>query len=542
VWTLLAFLLVGFALLAPDTYGEVRPAAFLRIPVEAVVGALLVLVLPRLARRVVVVVAGVALGLVLLLKLLFLGFSAALDRPFDLVLDWSFLGNAIDFLEASFPTAVAIAIVVGVGALACAVPLATMLSVQRLSTVIVRHPTPAARAVAVLGVGWVVASLLGAHTAPGEPLAASTTVHHLSDAGSRARASLNDREEFKKEEAQDRTPAAAGVQVLGALKGKDVVIAFVESYGRTAVQDPQIGPGVGAVLDAANARLRADGFGAASGWLTSPTAGGGSWLAHSTLLSGLRIANQERYDTLLASDRETLTGAFRTAGWRTIAMNPATHGPWPEGSFYKYQKVYERPDLNYHGPKFGWSPMPDQFVLKALQTKQLGVPHHKPVMVEAELTSSHTPWAPLPTMLSWNGLGDGSVYDAVARAGKRRKDVWSDPNQIRAEYGRSVQYSLTALFSFLENYGTRNTVLVFLGDHQPAPIITGGNASRDVPITIVAKDPAVLSRISSWGWQQGLKPGPDAPVWPMQAFRNRFLSAFSTASPLSPAGTASGVR
>ena len=62
-------------------------------------------------------------------------------------------------------------------------------------------------------------------------------------------------------------------------------------------------------------------------------------------------------------------------------------------------------------------------------------------------------------------------------------------------------------------------MVVFLGDHQPAPIVTGGGASRDVPITIVAKDPAVLSQISSWGWERGLKPGPDAPVWPMEAFR-----------------------
>jgi hypothetical protein len=296
------------------------------------------------------------------------------------------------------------------------------------------------------------------------------------------------------------------------------------------------------VLQAGNARLQADGFSAASGWLTSPTVGGGSWLAHSTLLSGLRIANQERYDTLLKSDRQTLTGAFRTAGWRTVAMNPATRGPWPEGAFYRYQKVYERADLGYHGPKFGWSPMPDQFALKALQTKQLGVPRHRPVMAEAELTSSHTPWAPLPTMVSWNGLGDGSVFDAIARAGHRRSDVWSNANRIRTEYGRSVQYSLTALFSFLETYGTRNTVLVFLGDHQPAPIITGGNASRDVPITIVAKDPAVLKRISSWGWQPGLKPGPDAPVWPMQAFRNRFLSAFSAPAPVTAAASAARAR
>ena len=45
-------------------------------------------------------------------------------------------------------------------------------------------------------------------------------------------------------------------------------------------------------------------------------------------------------------------------------------------------------------------------------------------------------------------------------------------------------------------------------------------------MTVVAKDPAVLRRIDSWRWQPGLHPSPDAPVWRMDAFRDRFLSAF----------------
>jgi hypothetical protein len=50
---------------------------------------------------------------------------------------------------------------------------------------------------------------------------------------------------------------------------------------------------------------------------------------------------------------------------------------------------------------------------------------------------------------------------------------------------------------------------------------------HDVPITIVAKDPKVLDRISGWGWQDGLHPGAQAPVWKMDAFRDRFLTAYA---------------
>ena len=53
-----------------------------------------------------------------------------------------------------------------------------------------------------------------------------------------------------------------------------------------------------------------------------------------------------------------------------------------------------------------------------------------------------------------------------------------------------------------------------------------------MPVTLLARDPAVLDRISGWGWQEGLRPSDGAPVWPMEAFRDRFLTAFSSSPPL----------
>ena len=97
---------------------------------------------------------------------------------------------------------------------------------------------------------------------------------------------------------------------------------------------------------------------------------------------------------------------------------------------------------------------------------------------------------------------------------------------MRAAYAQSIEYSLNSLLSYVERYGGDHLVMVFLGDHQPAPIVSGEGASRDVPVTIVAHDPAVLDRIAGWGWQDGLKPSPQAPVWRMDTFRDRFLTAF----------------
>jgi hypothetical protein len=99
---------------------------------------------------------------------------------------------------------------------------------------------------------------------------------------------------------------------------------------------------------------------------------------------------------------------------------------------------------------------------------------------------------------------------------------------VRAAYGRSIEYTMNTLVSFVQHYDDPNLVLVVLGDHQPSTIVSGQGASHDVPISVIAHDPAVLNRISGWGWEDGLRPGPQAPVWPMSTFRDRFLSAFGS--------------
>ncbi len=184
-----------------------------------------------------------------------------------------------------------------------------------------------------------------------------------------------------------------------------MVVAFVESYGRVAVEGPSSAR-VQAVLDAGSRRLRASGYAARSAFLTSPTYGGVSWLAHATLQSGLWVDNQWSYDRLLSGDRTSLNKAFGRAGWRTVAVLPSDRGAWPEGqAYYGFDTIYDSSSLGYAGPGFGFSSMPDQYALKAFERRELGAGRRAPVMAEIDLASSHGPWAPLPSMLPWDGWG-----------------------------------------------------------------------------------------------------------------------------------------
>jgi hypothetical protein len=305
-------------------------------------------------------------------------------------------------------------------------------------------------------------------------------------------------------------------------------VVFVESYGRIALEDSPMAPGVTAVLAEGDRALADAGFRARSAFLTSPTFGGLSWLAHATLQSGVWTDTEDRYEAVLASDRLPLSAAFHRAGWRTVGVAPANEWSWPEGeSFYDFDHLYDRNGVGYAGPMFGYAPMPDQYVLAALRRLELQRRDRGPVMAEIDLVSSHTPWAPLPRLVDWSDVGDGSVFAPMAEEGPSAEELWRDQAAVRAAYGRSVEYSLSAVLSFVATYGDEDLVVVVVGDHQPATVITGPDAGRDVPVSVVAADPDVLEAIDDWGWQEGLRPSPDAPVWRMDAFRDRFLAAFA---------------
>src|SRR4029453_7536119 len=109
------------------------------------------------------------------------------------------------------------------------------------------------------------------------------------------------------------------------------------------------------------------------------------------------------------------------------------------------------------------------------------------------------PWEPIPRLVSWDDIGDGSVFETMAAPGDPPEAILTrNPTRVRAAYRPSIENSLNTLISYVENYGDDNLVLIFLGDHQPSPIVTGRAASRDVPISIVARDPSVFERIAPW--------------------------------------------
>lgn len=308
---------------------------------------------------------------------------------------------------------------------------------------------------------------------------------------------------------------------------QDVLVIFVESYGRASLDQP-LYASHRRLLAHETARLQGLGLAMRSAFLDAPTRGGQSWLSHATLANGLRIDDQVRYAAALASSRETLFDIARRSGFRTAAVMPAITMDWPEGAEMGFDSILAAADLGYRGKPFNWVTMPDQFTLAALDRLLRTGPQKAPLFAQVALVSSHAPWVPVPALLDWTQLGDGRIYDAVAMSGDPPEVVWRDRDRVRDQYRQAIGYTLETVFDYAARHAADAPLMLVLGDHQAAEFVAL-DASPDVPIHAIGP-PAVISLLDGWGWTPGLVPDAQAPVVPMEALRDRLLAAFSSAA------------
>lgn len=512
----LSLLAVTLAFLLPDHPADLLSAYWLRLPLELPLLLAAIMVLPnRAARPLAIALAGLAVA-VTVLKVADLMTLSALQRRVNPYLDSHLIWNGWHFLSGAFGKVAA-----GLALLALALAFAGLLAL--LATGLTRltrplgHPNAAApRRGAFILAGWVLVAL-AFHLAERAALPRAPA-----DDGSLARIKAASLTRVLSKRVGETLRSVADLRVFAAglstapggapaqhpltlLTGKDVVLVFVESYGRSAVEDEAYAPRITARLTAAEAALRGSGHVMASTYARSPTAGGMSWLAHATFLSGLKVDSQARYDLLMRSDHASLNRLFREAGWETSAIMPAITMDWPEAAYFGYDRVLAAADLAYRGAPFNWITMPDQYTLDAFDRLVLAPARSaaRPVMAEIALISSHAPWTPVPHLVNWEDVGDGTIFTPQTLGSETPRQVWSDPQKVRDHYVRTIDYSLETVFDFIRR-DAGDTLYIVLGDHQPAAIITGLDASRDVPVHLISRDPQLIDHVIARGLTPGL--------------------------------------
>lgn len=523
-----AFAALWLALVLPDPRAGLSPGELVGIPLEGLAMVAVALVLPAGLRRWAALVFGALAGVLVVLRVVNTGFGLVLDRPFDPLGDWGYFGSGVGVLGDSIGDSAARLAAVGAAALVAIVVAALALAAVRVARVAADHRRPAARAVIALTTVWALCAVASVHVPGGAPVAAAGAADLAVVTVDQVRAGFADQETFADQIEADPFDDVPPEQLLTGLKGRDVLLVFVESYGRTAIRGSSYSPGVRDVLSEGTRRLTAADYTTRSGFLTSPTYGAASWLAHSTVQSGLWVDSERRYGQLLDSDRLTLTSAFDRAGWRTVFDVPANTEDWPEGAdFYGFDEIYDSRNVGYEGPEFGYALVPDQYTLEHFRRAELDSGSRPPLFAEIDLISSHHPWSPPPPLVPWDEVGDGSVFIGTTEDAEP-VDQEADPRRAQELFGRSIEYSWETLVSFLETYPDPDRVLIVLGDHEPWSFVSGDDAGRDVPISFITQDREVARQIEEWGWSPGLVPPDDAPTWPMSDLRDRVLTTFGS--------------
>ena len=219
---------------------------------------------------------------------------------------------------------------------------------------------------------------------------------------------------------RDLPPSPSFDASLARLEHRDVMVVFLESYGRAVDDRPELAADIGVPRELLESAAHDSGLEALSAYVTSPTFGGNSWLAHLSFLSGIEVRDPERYSLLMTQPRASLGSPFGEAGYRRVGLMPGMKLDWPEGAFYHYDTILDERRLDYRGPEFGWWRIPDQFSLARFAETELDAAERAPVFAVFANVNTHLPFAPVPPLAG--GLEPDADPLAVRCGAARERD------------------------------------------------------------------------------------------------------------------------
>jgi hypothetical protein len=322
-------------------------------------------------------------------------------------------------------------------------------------------------------------------------------------------------------------PSPVMASRFARVKGADVLLIFVESYGAVSYERPELAPGINRSRREFERTVHETGRDVVSALVESPTFGGNSWLAHISLLSGIEVRDLDTSSLLMMQKRDTLVKVFAREGYRSVAVMPGQRELWPEGAFYGFDEIYGADRLDYRGPPFGWFAVPDQFAMARLDALEASRPARSPLFAFFPTLSTHTPFEPIPPYQpEWRRMVSAHPYDpAESTRALAREPNWTN---LGASYVDAVDYEFKTFGGYLRAHPDADLVMILIGDHQPPAVVSGPGAPWDVPVHVVTGRTEVLERLVAHGFRAGI----DAvrpPLGKMHALLPVLLDAFGGA-------------
>ncbi|MFO8042363.1 MAG: hypothetical protein R6U25_04105 [Alkalispirochaeta sp.] len=319
--------------------------------------------------------------------------------------------------------------------------------------------------------------------------------------------------------ATDATEAALNTPdyTFPGIRDRDIYFFAIEAYGYATVSQEEISRELDPHRDRLEEVLADNGYQVVSSYLRSPVAGGFSWLAETTFLTGQWITSQAGFEELYDAELPSLTSFLYDGGYHTFSVRPGTvHGSWPEGwDLFRFEEslVAHDGDFDYAGPWFSYVAITDQYALwqaHSYLTQAIapeGPAADRPVAAYYQLVSSHTPFNRIPPIIEdWEELGDGSVYEERSQEILTFDNSWSGGTELIEGYTAAISYTMRAITKYVEDelYHDREPILIIFGDHQAQRPIREADAHLSVPIHVASRDADIVERFRSRGFQRGM--------------------------------------
>jgi hypothetical protein len=295
----------------------------------------------------------------------------------------------------------------------------------------------------------------------------------------------------------------------------NIYLLFIESYGSVLNKRPDYKIAYAAMQQQMQDALTAEGLLMASNMSESTTWGGGSWLAYTSVLFGLRmeshpqyLALMERYQTQIL--RYPDLGAYlRNQGYHYLVVTSIADElgdqTWDRYKrFYGVSEWLRYRDLGYDGMRYGWGPAPpDQYVLNYTRDVHAAA-IDQPLFMFYITQNSHYPWDPMPSLVP-----DWRTLDLPSPTGDPLPTEAIDHVMTRQRYADAIDYQLEMLTDFILNHAEEDAIFVLIGDHQP-PRVSRRDDGYETPVHIVSRDPAWIANLAQYGFVPGATPDPTA--------------------------------
>lgn len=302
--------------------------------------------------------------------------------------------------------------------------------------------------------------------------------------------------------------AAYNYAAVDLTRKPDIFLIFVESYGSVLYKRDDWKVAYPQMLDAVQTQLEEAGWHTASALTTSPTWGGGSWLAYNSALMGLTIDNQPQYlDLRRRYDNDpypNLGRALQQEGYDFTYLSALddtyTDNQWASlGRFYGYDHLVRYDDLGYTGDGYGWGDSPpDQYTLgKTLEMMRAA--SDKPHFLLTITQGSHYPFAPqAPLVDDWHTLANQQNDPA-----EREAALAAEPPQRRINYLGAIEYQLRMIAGLVQKQGNENSLFLFVGDHQP-PTVSRRADGFQTPIHVMSRNADLVDAFAEYGFAPGM--------------------------------------